>query len=117
MNFRAVKTAKICPGSKCLLKANFSPEILLHLSGKLLQKTKYGIADSLQDLLRQGFPQVQHNTDGICEKGLLRNEGEVLMLTVSQISKALLVLLIILEGEKWLQSTSTPLKKREKENE
>lgn len=39
------------------------------------------------------------------------------MRTVSQISKAVLVLLIILEGEKWLQPTTTPLKNREKENE
>lgn len=37
-----------------------------------------------------------------CENGLLRNEGEILMLTVSQTSKALLVLLNILEGKKLL---------------
>jgi len=62
-------------------------------------------------------PQVQHNTGGIREKGALRNEGEILMPTVSQISKAILVLLIILEGENWLQATTTPLQNREKENE
>lgn len=102
VNFRAVKTAEIYTESKSPLKANFSPEIFSHLSGKLLQKTKYGVADSFQDLHRQGFPQVQHNTDGICENGLLRNEGQLLMLTVSQISKAILVLLNILEGKKRL---------------
>lgn len=102
VNFRAVKVAETYTGSKRPLKANFSPEIFSHLSSKLLQKTKYGVADHLQDLHRQEFPQVQHNIDGICENGSLRNEGEFLMLTVSQISKAVLVLLNILEGKKWL---------------
>lgn len=73
VNFRAVQIAEIYTRSKNSLKANFSPDIFSHLSGKLLQKTKYGVADSLQDLHRQGLPQVQHNTDGICENGLLRN--------------------------------------------
>lgn len=39
------------------------------------------------------------------------------MLTVSQISKAILVLLGISEREEWLQPPTTRLKDREKENE
>lgn len=39
------------------------------------------------------------------------------MLTVSQISKAILVLLSISEREEWLQPPTTRLKNRQKKNE
>lgn len=39
------------------------------------------------------------------------------MLTVSQISKAILVLLGVSQREEWLQPPTTRLKDREKENE